>query len=205
MYKKLILLFLISALAVTINAQQSQPCAFQRLFKFKPGMSKPVVLDSINRTFQLTIDKQQVEKLPPYKGTGGDSITKEVVSYRIDNAPCFKGRASKLYLQFADNKLYKAYIVTEYPKSAYQEMISNFNSLRSSIKPYWKYEKETKVSGSNTLGFGYDYTKVQKPNAKTEKVSLQYVDQQTDKSSVPYLLEVIWINLANTRMENSNY
>jgi hypothetical protein len=202
---KTTLVLLVSTLVYSANAQESTPCGFQRLFKFKPGMTKAVVLDSVNKTFQLTINKQQVEKLPPYKGTGGDSIIKEVISYKADSAPCFKGRNSTLYLQFADNKLYKAYLVTEYPKSAYQEMITNFNSLRGSIKPYWKYEKETKISGNNTLGFGYDYTKVEKPTNKTEKVSLQYVDQQTDKSNVPYLLEVLWVNLANTRMESSNY
>jgi hypothetical protein len=200
-----LLIFFLSSLAYTVNAQESVPCGFHRLFTFKPGMSKTVVLDSVNKTYRLRIENTNIEKLPPYKSSGGDSIVKEIVSYKIDGSPCFTGRNSKLYLQFADDKLYKAYLVTEYPKSAYQEMITNFNSLRSSIKPYWKYEKEIKLSGNNTLGFGYDYTKIQAPTTKTEKVSLQYVDPQTDKKNIPYQLEVLWVNLENTRMESSNY
>jgi len=165
-----------------------------------------IVLDSVNKTYpQLGIANRVVEKIPPYKGSGGDSIIKETVAYNIDSSPCFKGRSSKLFLEFADDNLYKAYIVTEYPKSSYQEMINNFNSLRGSIKPYWKFEKQVKLSGQNMVGFGYDYTKIEEASLKTEKVSLQYVDPQTDKTNIAYQLEVLWVNLANTRMEGSNY
>jgi hypothetical protein len=190
-------------LACSIHAQQT--CAFQKLFTFKPGMSKMVVLDSVNKTYQLAIADTKTQKLPPYKNSGGDSIVNEIISYKIDNSPCFRGTNTKLFLEFADNKLYKAYIVTEYSKTAYQDMISNFNTLRSSIKPYWKYEKEVKISGDNFLGFGYDYTKQKNATLKTEKVSLQYVDVQTNNSATTYQLELLWANLENTRMEGSNY
>jgi hypothetical protein len=168
-------------------------------------MSKMIVMDSVNKTYNLTIFNRQVEKLPPYKATGGDSIVKEIIVYKIDESPCFKGHSSKLQLEFADDKLYKAYLSTTYPKSTYNEMISNFNSLRSSIKPHWQFESETKLSGGNIVGFGYDYSKTKKITNKTEKVSLQYVDSKSNDPNSSYQLEVIWANLANTRMEGSNY
>ena len=202
---KVILSLLLSYFVNMTSAQENQPCAFQSLFTFKPGMNKMVVLDSINRAYKINIVDHKITKVPPYKGSSGDSIMKEVVTYDINGSPCFKGHNSKLHLEFADSKLYKAYIVTNYQKGDYQELISNFNTLRGSIKPYWKYEKETKVTGTDMHGFGYDYMKVKNASPKTEKVSLQYVDMQTGKNIGTYQLEVLWINLANTRMESSNY
>jgi hypothetical protein len=84
-------------------------------------------------------------------------------------------------------------------------MTSNFNSLRNSIKPHWKFESQITLSGDNFMGFGYDYSKTKKITAKTEKVSLQYVDSKINDATGSYLLEVIWVNLANTRMDSSNY
>jgi len=40
---------------------------------------------------------------------------------------------------------------------------------------------------------------------KIEKVTLQYVDAATNDPKTNYLLEVLWVNLKNTRMEGSNY
>ena len=55
------------------------------------------------------------------------------------------------------------------------------------------------------LGFGYDYTKTKETTNKTEKISLQYVDNRTNDPKSNYIVEVIWANLKNTRMEHSNY
>jgi hypothetical protein len=202
---KIILALLLSYFINTAGAQENQACVFQSLFTFEPGMNKMIVLDSINKTYQISIVNHKVSKIPPYKGSGGDSIMKEVVTYNITGSPCFKGHNSRLHLEFADSKLYKVFIITEYIKGDYQDMISNFTSLRNSIKPHWKFEKETRVTGANMHGFGYDYTKVKNASSKTEKVSLQYMDMQTNKNIGSYQLEVTWVNLANTRMESSYY
>ena len=55
------------------------------------------------------------------------------------------------------------------------------------------------------MGFGHDYSKTKMITAKTEKISLQYVDSKTNNSGGSYLLEVIPANLANTLMEGSDY
>src|SRR6476659_4141438 len=148
MYKIILVLLLSYSINMT-SAQVNQTCAFQSLFTFEPGMNKMIVLDSINKTYQIKIVNHDVSKIPPYKASGGDSIMKEVVTYDVSGSPCFKGHHSKLHLEFADSKLYKAFIITEYQKGDYQDMISNFTSLRNSIKPYWKYETETKVTGED--------------------------------------------------------
>jgi hypothetical protein len=202
---KITLIVCLSALVVTAKAQQIQPCGFQKLFTIEPGTNKMTVLDTMNKSFNLTIVRQSMDKIPPYKTSGGDSIVLETIEYQTDSSACFKGKDTKLYLEFADSKLYKAYFLTEYSKTAYQDMVSNFNSLRSSIKSYWKYEKEIKISGNNKLGFGYDYMNTEEPSSKTEKISLQYYDPEINNPNVPYQLEVLWANLENTRMETSNY
>lgn len=198
------MLFCFTANQIT-HAQNGTPCGFQSLFTFKPGMNKMIVMDSVNKTYNLTIVSRQIEKLPAYKGTGGDSIIKETIIYNIDKSPCLTGRGSTIQLIFADDKLYKAYLSTAYSKNNHQQMISNFNSLRRSIKPQWEFENEVKLSGNNIIGFGYDYSRTKKITIKTEKVTLQYVDSKTNDLHSPYLLEVIWANLGNTRMEGSNY
>lgn len=204
MQKIILILFCFISSAV-VQAQNNIPCGFQRLFTFKPGMNKMTVVDSVNKTYKLSIISRKSEKLPPYKGTGGDSIIKEMIVYNIEGSPCFQGRGSRLQLEFADDKLYKAYISTSYPKSAYNEMVENFNMLRGSIKPHWKFENEIKLAGNNIIGFGFDYSKTKKATVKTEKVTLQYVDSKSNDQNSSYLLEVIWANLEGTRMEGSNY
>ena len=205
--RRIILLVIYILSCLFLHAQDSLTCSFETLFTIKAGMSKSDVMDLINKNFQdgLSLVNTQVVKLPPYKGSGGDSIVKEIFSYKPNYAQCFRGRNTLAQLEFADNKLYKAYISTEYPKTAYQDMITNYNSLRDVIKAKWPYEKEVKLSGGNIVGFGYDYTKTKKTTNKTEKVSLQYVDPKTNDQGSPYLLEVLWANLENTRMEGSNY
>jgi hypothetical protein len=202
---KIILILCLPALFVTTNAQQIQPCGFQKLFTIEPGTNKMTVLDLVNKSFKLTIVRRSMDKIPPYKTSGGDSIVQETMEYQTDSSACFKGKNTKLYLEFADSKLYKAYFVTEYSKAAYQEMVSNFNSLRNSIKTFWKFEKEIKISGNNTIGFGYDYMNTEASSPKANKVSLQYMDPKITDKNDPYQLEVLWANLDNTRMETSNY
>jgi hypothetical protein len=186
-------------------AQNGIPCGFEKLFTFQPGMNKMMVIDSVNRTYNLTILSRDITKLPAYKGTAGDSIIQETFIYNIDKSTCFNGRRSTLELFFADDKLFKAYLSTAFYKNNYQELVSNFNSLRGNIKPHWEFENEVKLSGKNTIGFGYDYTRTKKVTNKTEKVTLQYVDLKPHDSHSPYLLEVIWANLVNTRMQDSSY
>jgi hypothetical protein len=204
MRKMILILFCFTACYVA-KAQTTSPCAFESLFTFTPGMNKMTVMDSVNKTYKLDIFSRTVEKLPPYKGTGTDSIVKEIIVYKIAGSACFKGSDTRLQLEFADDKLYKAYLSTVYPKTNYNEMISNFNSLRNSIKPHWQFESGIKISGENLLGAGFDYSKTKKITNKTEKVSLQYVDSKANDLNSSFLLEVIWVNLGNTRMQNSNY
>src|SRR3954447_2033508 len=132
-------------------AQNGVPCGFERLFTFHPGMNKMAVMDSVNRAYKLTIVHREIKKLPAYKGTSGDSIYQETIMYNIEKSTCFTGRRSNLQLFFADDKLFKAYLSTAYYKTNYQELVSNFNSLRGNIKPHWEFENEVKLSGKNTI------------------------------------------------------
>jgi len=168
-------------------------------------MSKMEVLDTVFKLYAKSPVSSTVEKLAPYKATGGDSIIKEIMIYDLENPACFHGQRTKFQLEFADNKLYKVYLSTSFVKSAFQDLIANYNELRTVIKPKWAFENETKAAFENFVSFGYDYTKTKKVTKKTEKVSLQYVDAAVNNPNSYYELEVIWANLLNTRMESSNY
>ncbi|HEY6978581.1 MAG TPA: hypothetical protein VH396_19920 [Chitinophagaceae bacterium] len=209
MNKSILISIFILANSLFLHAQNKDTltCGFETLFTIKTGMSKAEVMDLVNNKYQsdLPLVKTQVEKLPPYKGSSGDSIVKEILSYKPNFSQCFHGRNTMVQLEFADDKLYKAYISTEYPKTAYQDMMTNYSFLRNVIKGKWASEKATKLSGENIVGFGYDYTKPKTSANKTEKVSLQYVDSRVNNQGTPYILEVLWANLTDTRMQNSNY
>src|SRR5436305_9875602 len=106
---KTILILCLSVLVVTTNAQQIQPCGFQKLFTIEPGTNKMTVLELVNKSFKLAIVRQSMDKIPPYKTSGGDSIVRETMEYQTDSSACFKGKNTKIYMEFADSKLYKAY------------------------------------------------------------------------------------------------
>jgi len=209
MNRSILLSLFILGNSLFLHAQNKDTltCGFETLFTIKTGMSKAEVMDLINQKFQATLPlvKNDVQKLPPYKGSGGDSIVKEILNFKPEFSQCFHGRNTLVQLEFADDKLYKAYISTEYPKTTYQDMMANYNFLRNVIKAKWPYEKATKLSGDNIVGFGYDYTKTTTPTNKTEKVSVQYVDSKVNNPGTRYILELLWANLADTRMQSSNY
>lgn len=207
MSKKLLLVVIATSFSALLHAQNNR-CAFENLFTMKPGMSKPTVIDTIHKKYStIALVKTETEKRPPY-GTGGDSIFLETLTYKAGGIkiPCFSGTNNVLRMDFADDKLYKAYIGTEYSQMKYPDLMSNFNALRSSIKKSWKFEHEVKVSGSNVEGFGYAYTKTDQKTNKPETCTLQYVKIKGNSPSTDkYILEVIWANLQNTRMEGTAY
>lgn len=203
--RKPFILILCLVCSVAAISQNNQKCVFERLFVIKPGADKPSVLDSLNK-LNLTLVSNLTEKLPPYANQGGDSIIAETYVYTANEpTECFQGNNSKMAVSFADNKLFKVYISTEYSKSAMADMMTNYNNLRNVIKPKWKHEKGVKLNSDNIVGFGYRYTKTQKFTNKTENILLQYVDNNTKSMSGKYTLEVVWANLNNTRMETSSY
>lgn len=138
--------FIFSILLVVCIAVHAQTpkCGFEMLFKIKPGMSKMEVLDTVFKLYAKSPVSSTVEKLAPYKATGGDSIIKEIMIYDLENPACFHGQRTKFQLEFADNKLYKVYLSTSFVKSAFQDLIANYNELRTVIKPKWAFENETK-------------------------------------------------------------
>src|SRR3954469_8747062 len=149
MNKSILIFIFILVNSLLLHAQDT--CAFETLFTIKTGMNKAEVMDLINQKFQATLPliKNDVQKLPPYKGSGGDSIVREILNFKPEFSQCFHGRNTLVQLEFADDKLYKAYISTEYPKTAYQDMMANYNFLRNVVKTKWPYEKSTKLSGDN--------------------------------------------------------
>jgi len=199
----LIFIFILSNSAL-LYAQDTSNCGFEVLFNIKAGMSKGEAMDLLGKDYQANLVTRELEKLAPYQGST-DSIVNERLIYTRDVTPCFNGANTKVQLEFADNVLFKAYISTTYPKTSYEDMMANFNSLKKVIKAKWTYEKEIKISGENMLGFGYDYTKTKKTTAKPEKISLHYIDYETNNPTSNYILEVLWANLKNTKMNSSNY
>ncbi len=165
----------------------------------------PATIALLSQYSKITLLSQTAEKLKPY-ASGGDSIVHEVVTYRIDSSQCFQGRNTLVKFEFADGKLFKAYIASSYGKNEFADMMSNFDFLHKEVLKSWKYQKQITISGGSASGMGYIFNKTQDKKAKADMCQLQYV--KTDSRNVEtemYKLELLWVNLNNTRMENSRY
>ena len=187
------------------EAPPKQLCLFEKLFTAKPGMDMPSGVAALQQLSKITLIEQVTEKLRPY-ASGGDSILHQTLTYRIDSSACFKGRENKVKFEFADGKLYKAYIETLYRAHEFPDMMSNFDALHKQILKSWKIEKSITMHSEDREGFGYNFYKTLDKNVKLDMCTLQYI---TDKGKTPgndeYHLEMLWVNLNNTRMENSRY
>ena len=188
----------------TTQAPPKQVCVFEKLFSVKPGMDMPAGVAALQQLSKITLLEQVSEKRKPYANTGGDSILHQTLTYRIDSTVCLQGRDNKVKFDFADGKLYKAYIETMYSANEFPDMMANFDFLHKQILKSWKIEKSITVKGQGTEGFGYNFYKTLDKNVKLDMCMLQYVKVKGDvPSNDKYHLEILWVNLNNTRMENS--
>ncbi len=203
-YALLLLILLPALLNAQAKSTKTQACEFEKLFSLKPGMNMPATIALLNQYSRITLLSQTEEKIKPY-ANGGDSILHQLVSYRVDSSQCLHGRNNLIKFEFADGKLYKAYIESSYGKNEFTDMMSNFNFLHTEILKSWKYEKQITITGG-TSGMGYIFNKTQDKKVKVDMCQLQYI--KTDSRNVEtemYKLEVLWVNLNNTKMENSRY
>jgi hypothetical protein len=198
----LIIGFLYSAIAF---AQQNNSCGFERLFNLKEGLSKEAVKDSVSNIQGFTLLNTTAPQKKPVNAITGKTGLKEMLIYSIDAAQCLNGVNSKLQLEFTEGKLSKAYIQTAFASTDYYEMFDNFTALRNSIKPGWEREKEIKASSGNLVSTGFDYSKAKKNNLKADKITLQYIHTKPGNGYGIYLLQLSWINTANTGVETIAY
>lgn len=187
-----------------VFAQQNAGCTFERLFNLKTGLSKEVVKDSLSRMHGFTLVSTTLQTKAS-NAVAQKTNSKEILVYRIDAGECFNGANSKLQLEFAEDKLNKALIQTEFARADYYDMLDNFTALRNKIKPGWEREKEIKATSGNLVSSGFDYSKAKQPNHKTEKVSLQYIHTKPAEGYGIYLLQLSWINPTGAAIETISY
>lgn len=171
-------------------------------------MTKARIIDTVKQLYRLAMVREVKENFrPSYIKPGTPSIAKEVITYRIDSGSCFKGRNTFVRFEFADDMLYKAYISTSYNQQEYSEMAANFDALRKSVQQNFKYEKGIKIDKKDLKSIGYMYSKTKTQELKPNVVTLQKLQNLTTSSASPngYTIEIIWANLAGTRLERSAY
>jgi hypothetical protein len=205
--RKPILLFIFTISLCCNKAIAQEACDFEKLFSTKPGMDMPSVVAILQQNSKITLISQQSETLKARGGTNsGDSILHMTLTYRVDSSNCLHGRKDLVKFDFADGKLYKAYIETDYSQHEFANMMSNFDHLHKRILQSWPHEKTITIKGDGIEGFGYDFYKTTDKNAKANMCELQYI--KTRSGNPPednYKLEILWVNLNNTRMENISY
>ena len=168
----------------------------------------PSAVTQLQAYNQITLVNQTAVKLKPYANAGGDSILHETVTYRIDSSECLKGKKSTVKFEFADGKLFKAFIETTYGTNEFNELMANFDFLHNEIKKQWKFEHAISVGGgSSAEGSGYIFNKTtDAKKAKLDMCMLQYIkNNNSNPNNVNYTLEILWANLNNTRMESSSF
>jgi hypothetical protein len=198
------LLILITCLPCFVIAQTT--CYFEKLFTITPGMDMPSAVAKLQAFSKITLLNQTTDKFKPYANSGGDSILHETVIYHFDSSECLKGKDNSVKFEFADGKLYKAFLETVYGNNEFADMMTNFDFLHKQILQTWKYEETIKLQGERIQGSGYNFYKTQDKKAKLDMCTLQYIKTNTgNPTNDNYRLEIVWANLNNTRMENSMY
>jgi len=208
MKKITVVYLLLASLPFYSNAQKTIQCSFEKLFSAKPGTDMPSAVTQLQAYNQITLVNQTSVKLKPYANAGGDSILHETVTYRIDSSECLKGKKSTVKFEFADGKLFKAFIETTYGTNEFNELMANFDFLHNEIKKQWKFEHAISVGGgSSAEGSGYIFNKTtDAKKAKLDMCMLQYIkNNNSNPNNVNYTLEILWANLNNTRMESSSF
>ncbi len=210
--RKVVLFFtvILTTYSYTAFAQKAKPitCNFENFFTVKPGQTKTVVLKAIEKNFTAKLISNESAKIkPPYIKKPKDSIVREIFTYSIEAGKCFLGKNSNMLVEFADGKLYKVQLYTQFDIVEEEQMLSNFRKLKSSITKTYPATKKMALKGDVLKGEGYMCTKSKKPQGKKiEQCNVQYVQLvSTVTKQKYYQLEVIWANLNNTRMESSYY
>jgi|GEM_PF-1961571 len=206
----LLLLFICSATIIKAQpkklATQVAPaaeCAFQKLFSIKNGLTITQVDKLIKASLPLTELSRSKKGFKPTYLTG-DSIQMEYITYKADSITCFKGTNPRITLEFADGKLYKAYIASSFKTTETAVLSANYKYLRNLLKKSWKVEEARKISGANTEGAGYSYFSTTVKGNRKEFCSLQYIKEtfaQTAEES--YNLEIIWAKKVGTRLKTN--
>lgn len=191
-------------------AQKTKPaiCNFETFFTVKPGQSKALVQKTLAKNFSLKLVSLESARIkPPYIKKPKDSILREIITYSIESGKCFLGKNSNMLVEFADGKLYKVQLYTQYDITEEEQMLSNFAKLKGSITKTYPFIKKMALRGEVLKGEGYMCSKSKKPQGKkVEQCNVQYVQlESTVTKQKYYQLEVIWANLNNTRMESSYY
>jgi hypothetical protein len=205
--KKNTILLLIAFLPFCSEAQKTIVCSFEKLFAATPGTDMPSAVTQLQAYNQITLINQTSAKLKPYQNKGGDSILHETVTYRIDSSECLKGKKSTVKFEFANGKLFKAFIETTYGTNEFNELMANFDFLHNEIKKQWKFEHGISVGGGTSAeGSGYVFNKTTGKKAKLDMCMLQYIkNNSSNPNNINYTLEILWVNLNNTRMESSAF
>jgi hypothetical protein len=194
--KTILTFFIATVLGISAWAQKDGNCGLERLFALKNDLSKEVVADSV-----ITIYGTEALNI----SVAGNSGQKDILIYSIKNNECFKGNNVRLRFEFLNNKLVKAYMQTEFARADYYQMLDNFNALRNFLKQHLEKEKETRLSSTDLISTGFDYSKVRQSTTISDKIALRYINTKPDKGYGIYLLQLSWVNSSDAGIENIVY
>jgi hypothetical protein len=203
-------------------------CNFNSIFIFELGKNKFDISNGITRNSELkyremdALSKSFNNQWRTYDYLKNDSVYRVNIILDHKKTDCFKGYENRIYLNFADDVLYRINIVQEFSVDNYTEMMKLYNNYVEEFISLNKfYNKFSTVNNANEkIGEGYKFFNDEnkyKNSPKVEFVRISYqieyksfyepsTRKYTKSSEVDYyILEIDNINLNGTKLTNEGF
>jgi hypothetical protein len=222
MKKNIVLFFLFM---FNVNFGQ---CNLNSIFLFELGKNKFDISNEISKNRNLkyremdAISKSFNNQWRTYDYLKNDSIYRVNLILDHRKTECFRGYENRMYLNFADDILYRINIVQEFSIDKYEEMMELYNNyIEEFLSLHNFYTIFSTVNNTNEkIGEGYKFINDDEKYKNSPKVELVRISYSIEyksfyepsqrkyiKSSEVdyYILEIDNINLNGTKLTNQGY
>lgn len=224
------ILFILLSIISLVSYGQTR-CTFENIFPVTTGITKFKAMTTIASLNNIKVDEKfelhnrllNINRWYKDEYLKGDSVFLSTLSYDYTYHNCLGGDKTRLNLRFADDKLYRLTITSDFPNSKFGKCMENYNSLIAIFKNYFTdwTEFDWKNTFSNEqIGEGYYFFPTKediRDNVKLNFLSIGYEvvyeykwdDYKQDYARTGkvdrYSIKIVYYNLKGTKLTVDGY
>jgi hypothetical protein len=216
-------IILIIVFGLYSNIKVCGQCNTDYLFPVNINMSKFQAINSLNLKDNICEVKNVLNYWSHPDYLKGDSVYNSQVNFKYKTHSCIKSNENVVLLNFADMKLYKMILRIWFKPEDFNKCLENYNQILESLKMefpvYNEYIYYTDTTTKEQEGEGYWLYKSEeeKHKDKFEQGSIGYnIEYEENRSGYTkewyktgnidkYLLEIIFINCKETKLDRRGY
>jgi len=219
--KKLLILMIVLGLYSNINTFGQ--CSTDLLFPVSIGMSKFQTINTLNLNENVYEVKDWLNYWSHLEYLSGDSVYTSEVYFKFKAHNCIKSNDNIVFLNFADNKLYKMTFAIWFQPKDFNKCLENYNQILESLKKEFPVYDEY-ISYNNTItkeqtgeGFWLYKNEEEKHYDKFEQIAIGYnieyemkwneYSQEAFKTGniEKYVLNISYVNCKDTKRDRRGY